>query len=108
MTTIMRQNAQISPNEVLTHAARAKGSHAVRTIQAPYFAWVLVKPARLHFARTARALRDATYKRGALSEYPAARARASYWFDSLGTYYLRLFVASQEKRREESEERRET
>ena len=33
---------------------------------------VLVKPARLHFARTARALRDATYimcERGVLSEF---------------------------------------
>ena len=35
------------------------------------FSAAFVKPARLHFAR----------ERGVLSEYPAARARASYWFD---------------------------
>ena len=34
-----------------------------------------VKPARLRFARTARALR------GDLSEFLAARTCASYWFD---------------------------
>ena len=47
-----------------------------------------VKPAgqqvkrSLHFARTARALRDATYKRGlgVLSEFRAVRTYASYWF----------------------------
>ena len=37
----------------------------------------LVKPARLHFARTARALTE----RGVVSEFSAARARGSYWFD---------------------------
>ena len=41
-----------------------------------------VKPARLHFARTARALRYATYIRGVLSEFRAARTCASYWFDN--------------------------
>ena len=42
----------------------------------------VVKPARLHFARTALALR-LDRERGALSERPAGRARASYWFDNL-------------------------
>ena len=45
---------------------------------------LVVKPARLHFARTARALREATYEaceRGDLSEFLAARTCASYWFD---------------------------
>ena len=51
----------------------------------------IVKPASLYFARTARAQRDATCvsapngtllcERGVLSEFRAARARASYWFD---------------------------
>ena len=45
--------------------------------------WSLVKPARLHFARTARALRDATCERGVLSEFRAARTCASYWFDNM-------------------------
>ena len=55
----------------------------------PRAARPFVKPARLHFARAARALagrytRDVC-ERGVLSEYPAARARASYWFDTLTT-----------------------
>ena len=49
---------------------------------------LLVKPARLHFARAARALAG-RYERGVLSEYPAARARASYWFDKVLTHAAR-------------------
>ena len=45
-----------------------------------------VEPARLHFARTARAVRE----RGALSECPAARASASYWFDNAPVCHLPL------------------
>ena len=44
----------VSPNQVLTHAARAA---AKQLNKVPF---QVVKPARLHFARTARALRDAT------------------------------------------------
>ena len=45
----------------------------------------LVKPAKLHFARAARALTGRYMcERGVLSEYPVARARASYWFESAG------------------------
>ena len=45
---------------------------------------MVVKPARLHFARTARALTGRyVCERGVLSEFPAARARACYWFDKL-------------------------
>ena len=43
----------------------------------------VVEPARLHFARAARALAG-----GVLSEYPAARARASYWFDKTSVVAL--------------------
>ena len=47
----------------------------------------VVKPARLHFARTARALRDAmcvsyVCERGDLSEFLAARTCASCWLDN--------------------------
>ena len=46
----------------------------------------LVKPARLHFARTARALCE----RGVVSEFSAARARGSYWFDKIKSYSMVL------------------
>ena len=50
----------------------------------------VVKPTILHFARTARALTGRYMhkisevfcpRRSVLSAFPAARARASYWFD---------------------------
>ena len=91
-----------SPNQVLTHAARAA---AKQLNKAPLVAargarralvratlqqltkdlrtCYLVKPARLHFARTARALtgRYMTHvcERGDLSEFLVARTCASCW-----------------------------
>ena len=72
-----------------------RGPHCARQASQRLLAWVpqalllrnamqqIVKPARLHFARTARALRDAhVCERGALSEFRAARTCASYWFDN--------------------------
>ena len=63
------------------HCARPYGTLHTSEAPCPNVQPRLVKPARLHFARTARALRDATYERGVLSEFRAARTCASYWFD---------------------------
>ena len=46
---------------------------------------LIVKPARLHFARTALHVCE----RGVLSEFRAARTCASYWFDNPSEGVLR-------------------
>ena len=58
-----------SPNQVLTHAARAN-------CQASKTAF------RSHCAARPTGRYGTLCERGALSECPAARARASYWFDN--------------------------
>ena len=58
-----------------------------------------VKPARLHFARTARALTGRyihVCEQGVLSECPAACARASYWFDKLNQL-LNQYICARER-----------
>ena len=77
----------------LTRALRAlraatKGGHLKRHLiydlaaLQPRAQRAFVKPARLHFARTARALTGRYMcERGDLSEFLAARTCASYWLD---------------------------
>ena len=80
-----------SPGFVVKSEGNVERSRAARQ-EVAYFQLCFAKPARLHFARTARALRDVC-ERGVLTEFRAARTCASYWFDkTLFYFYFRIRV----------------
>ena len=68
---------------IMTNKIQKSWTCVARQVATPVEWQLRCRAARLNFARAARALAGRYMcGRGVLSEYPAARARASYWFDN--------------------------